>query len=102
MPPHPTFYARTDSLRSIGGFDSRFRIAADYDCMLRLLKRRGVRIAYVAEVLVRMRSGGASNRSIGAMIQKSTEDLRAIQRNDVGGLLTLACKNLRKLPQFWQ
>jgi glycosyltransferase len=102
MPPHPTFYVRTAKLRRLGGFDTRFRIAADYDCMLRYLRCPAARVIYVEEVLVRMRTGGASNGSLRAVLRKSAEDLQAIRRNQVGGLLTLGCKNLRKLPQLWR
>ena len=100
MPPHPTFYVRTELLRQMQGFDERYRLASDYECMLRILRRRDVKIAYVDSVLVGMRSGGASNRSPGAMLRKSVEDLRAIRAHRLGGLVTLACKNLRKIEQF--
>jgi glycosyltransferase len=102
MPPHPTFYARTEQLRRLGGFDTGYRIAADYDCMLRVLSRPGATAAYLDEVLVRMRTGGASNRSLSAVLRKSREDLRTLRRSGVGGLFTLGCKNLRKLPQLWR
>lgn len=100
MPPHPTFYVRRSLLTQVGDFDTRLRIAADYDFMLRCLRLPAFQLAYVPQVLVRMRMGGASNRSLQAMLRKSREDLKALRRNQVGGLLTLACKNLRKLPQF--
>ena len=101
MPPHPTFYVRRSALKSFGPFDLQFRIAADYDFMLRYLGRPGIRVAYVPEVLVHMRAGGASNRSMRAMMQKSREDLAALKKNRVGGVATLLCKNARKLPQFF-
>jgi glycosyltransferase len=100
MPPHPTFYVRRELMGEIGGFDAALEIAADYEFMLRCLTRRGVRVVYVPEVLVRMRAGGASNRSLGALWRKSREDLVAVRRHKVGGFGTLAWKNLRKLPQF--
>ena len=100
MPPHPTFYVRAAKLAEIGHFDDQLRIAADYDFVLRSLARPHARAAYVRDVLVRMRTGGASNRSIKAMLRKSQEDLGALKRNGVGGWPTLICKNLRKLPQF--
>ena len=102
MPPHPTFYARRQLLQSIGGFDIGLRIAADYDLMLRLLKTPGLRVAYVPEVLVRMRMGGASNRDLQGILRKSREDLVALRRTGVGGWGTLLMKNLRKLPQFFR
>lgn len=101
MPPHPTFYLRRSRLDAIGEFDTRLRIAADYDFMLRCLNQTGFTTTYVPKVLVRMRTGGASNRSIKALWNKSSEDLAALRKNRVGGIPTLLCKNLRKLPQFF-
>lgn len=100
MPPHPTLYIRKSRLAKLGDFDTSFRIAADYDFMLRLLGQPNVEVCYVPKVLVRMRTGGASNRSVKAMLRKSQEDLWALKRNGIGGWPTLICKNLRKLPQF--
>ena len=47
-----------------------------------------------------MRVGGESNRSLGRILRKSREDLDAIRHNDVGGIGTLAMKNLGKIGQF--
>lgn len=99
MPPHPTFYIRPAAMRG-EGFDTGLRIAADYDFMLRHLTQPGLRVAYVPHVLVRMRTGGASNRSLRAVLRKMDEDRRVMQRHGVGGWLTLAGKNLGKLPQL--
>ena len=49
MPPHPTFYVRKDSLQLIEGFNTGFRIAADYDFMLRYLSRPGIRATYLTD-----------------------------------------------------
>jgi glycosyltransferase len=100
MPPHPTFYLRRTRLADLGFFNDSLRIAADYDFMLRCLSRPQAQAAYVPDVLVKMRVGGASNRSLKAMVRKSSEDLQVLRDNKVGGVLTLLCKNLRKLPQF--
>jgi glycosyltransferase len=99
MPPHPTFYVRRAQFLSLGGFDASLKIAADYEFMLRYLARPGIRANHVAEVLVRMRLGGASNQ-IKGLARKSREDLLALRRNGIGGFAALLCKNLRKLPQF--
>jgi glycosyltransferase len=100
MPPHPTLYVRRRIMQEVGPFDADLRVAADYEFILRLLKRPGLRIAYVPRVLVHMRVGGASNKSVPAMLTKSREDLGALRRHRVGGIATLIFKNLRKLPQF--
>lgn len=101
MPPHPTVFARARVFAEHGLYDTSYRIAADYEAMLRYFGRAGLRAAYIPEVLVRMRTGGASNRSLRHIMLKSREDLRALRSNGVGGLGTLAAKNLSKIPQFF-
>lgn len=102
MPPHPTLYLRRSVIQKWGAFDTSFRIAADYDAMLRYLGRGRIRLAYIPEVLVKMRVGGESNRSFSRILRKSWEDYAALRRNEVGGMGTLAWKNLSKLPQFFK
>lgn len=102
MPPHPTVYVRRSWYEQNGGFDTHYRIAADYDLLLRLLKSPGGRVVYLPEVLVRMRLGGVSNGSLRGVLRKSVEDYRALRANQVGGLGALAWKNLSKVPQFFQ
>lgn len=100
MPPHPSFFVRRRLLDTVGGFDASMRIAADYDFMVRCLIHPGVRVQYLARVLVKMRLGGVSNASLQSMLKKSAEDLTVMRRYRIGSWFTLAMKNLRKLPQF--
>lgn len=100
MPPHPTLYLRREVYERWGHYDTSFRIAADYDAMLRWMTAGQVNLFYLPQVLVKMRAGGASNRSLAQILLKSREDLRAIRGNGVGGVPTLACKNLRKVGQL--
>jgi len=102
MPPHPTFYVRRAVYERLGGFDTQYLIAADYDLILRFLAVGKIHAFYIPEVLVRMRLGGISNRSLRVMLHKSYEDLCVLRRNHVGGFLALLRKNLSKLPQFWR
>jgi glycosyltransferase len=100
MPPHPTFYVRRQLLEKVGGFDVRLRIASDYDFMLRCLLCAETHVAYVHRVLVKMRSGGVSNRSVRNIARKSKEDLEVIRRYPLWSVITLGFKNLRKIIQF--
>lgn len=102
MPPHPTFYVRRAVYDRLGVFDTRYRIAADYDTVLRFLAFGKIKVAYIPEVLVRMRAGGISNRSLKTIVRKSLEDIDVLRRNKVGGFWTLVSKNLRKISQFWR
>ena len=67
---------------------------------MRFLGRGGVKPHYLPQVLVRMRLGGVSNRSLASLILKSQEDLLAMRRNGIGGFGALLRKNFVKLPQF--
>jgi glycosyltransferase len=100
MPPHPTLYVRRSVYSRVGGFDETYRIAGDYDHILRIFSRQTVNPVYLPSVLVKMRVGGASNSSLRNILRKSMEDYRALRRNNIGGVVTLALKNLRKIRQF--
>lgn len=101
MPAHPTLYLRREVYERFGMFDLNFRIAADYDFILRVFKS-GINTVYIPEVLYKMRLGGASNRSLKNIVRKSREDYRAIKANRVGGLGTLFIKNFSKIGQFFK
>ncbi len=99
MPPHPALYVRRDRFLALGGFTEGMRIAADYDFILRLFTQPGD-FRYVPTTIVNMRTGGASNRSLRAVIRKSYEDMLAMRRAGIPVFPALAGKNLSKLPQF--
>ena len=100
MPPHPTLYVRREVYEQVGEYDSWFRISADYDMILRIFTA-GYKTRYIPQVLVAMETGGASNRDAKARLSKTQEDYFVLKKNHVGaGLLTVACKQLRKIRQF--
>ncbi|MFM7012897.1 MAG: glycosyltransferase family 2 protein, partial [Betaproteobacteria bacterium] len=83
MPPHPTLYLRREVFERWGAYDTSLRISADYEAMLRYLLAGGISLAYVPEVLVKMRVGGESNGSLSRILLKSREDLAAIRRHNL-------------------
>lgn len=100
MPPHPTFFVKKEFYDKYGKFDLDFKIAADYDFMLRMLGKYKITTSYLPKVIYKMRVGGASNKNFKSIIQKSIEDIKALKNNNIGGLYTLLMKNLSKIPQF--
>ena len=100
MPAHPTLYVRREWYQRIGGFDTRYRIAADYFSILQMFSQPDFRSVYLPRVMVKMRLGGESNRSLKNIIRKSREDLDALRRSGVGGIRALVWKNLSKMTQF--
>jgi len=94
-PPHPSFFVRRGVYAALGGFKSDLRIAADYEFMLRVLQAQGRTAAYLPEVLVKMRTGGASNRSVANIAKANYECYRAWRMNGYG-VLTAGAAVLRK------
>jgi glycosyltransferase len=101
MPPHPTFFVKRTCYQQFGLFNINYEIASDYELMLRFLGKYKISTCYLNKVLVKMRTGGTSNRSLKNIIRKSMEDLKAIRENNIGSYYTLILKNLRKLNQFF-
>lgn len=101
MPPHPSLFLKKEVYQTHGLFDLNFKIAADYDFILRLFMDRTLKFSYHNQVITKMRVGGASNQSFKNIVRKSKEDLRALKKNKLKyPYLILLRKNLSKLPQF--
>lgn len=62
MLPHPTFYVRRHVIDEVGLFDTRYKIGADYDFILRTMALHDFSKRYIAEVLVDFQVGGVSSR----------------------------------------
>lgn len=101
MPPHPGFFVRRGVYERFGGFDTRYRISADYDFMLRVLELGRCRERYLATPLVVMEQGGASTRSLRAIASANWECLKARTRNGMPAKPhLLITKPLSKLLQL--
>jgi glycosyltransferase len=101
MPPHPTFFVRRSVYEKYGGFNLDLGTAADYELMLRFLLRHKISTAYLPEILIRMRSGGASNATLAKRIKANAMDRKAWEVNGLKPLpWTLMMKPLRKLGQW--
>ncbi|MCE2771826.1 MAG: glycosyltransferase [Bacteroidetes bacterium] len=101
MPPHPSFFLKRSCYEQYGLYTDKLVSAADYELMLRMLHKHRVSVAYLPEVLVRMRVGGVSNKSVNNRIRANREDREAWRMNGLQpGLLTLIRKPLSKLKQF--
>lgn len=79
-PPHPTFFVRRAVYDRLGGFDTQFRIAADVELMIRFLEAHRIASAHLPEVLVRMRMGGETNRSVRNIIRQNQEIMAALRK----------------------
>ena len=101
MPPHPTLYLKKEVYEKHGQFDLSFKIAGDYDFILRIFLDRKLMIKYLPVVITKMRIGGVSNANLKTILTKSKEDYLAMKRNNLRlPFLVLLKKNLSKISQF--
>lgn len=76
-PPHPTFYVRRRVYEKLGGFDLRYRIAADVELMMRFLEKHKIRSIYLPKMMVKMRVGGLTNSNSATIYRQNAEILAA-------------------------
>ncbi len=101
MPPHPTFFVKRDIYLEYGSFNTRLRISADYEFMLRILFKGKASSTYLPETLVKMKLGGQSNASVKNRLRANKEDRLAWELNGLRPLaFTLWQKPMRKIGQF--
>ncbi|NEU08697.1 glycosyltransferase [Flavihumibacter sp. R14] len=102
MPAHPTFYARSDVYRKYGGYDLKFKSAADYELMLRFLYLKESNSLYLPRVFVKMRMGGVSNRSFYNRLLAANSDRKAMGKNGIRWpWIKMWFKPLRKICQYF-
>ncbi len=97
MPPHPTFYCRRSCYEKLGAAPYRidYRIAADFELLVRLLLTQNISWGYIAETTVKMRAGGISSGNSKARLLLNREVIRACKQN---GLYTNMLMLLLKVP----
>ena len=102
MPPHPTFFVRRSVYERYGYFNLEMGTAADYELMLRFLVKHGVSSEYLPEIIVKMRTGGASNVTLGSRLRANRMDRKAWEVNGLRPYpWTLLMKPLRKVGQWF-
>lgn len=102
-PPHPTFFVRREVYEHFGGFDLSYRIAADMELMMRFLEVHKIRARYIPDVLVKMRMGGTTNRSLSNIVKQNKEILRALKTHGLrsSALRLIASKLVSRGRQFF-
>jgi glycosyltransferase len=102
FPPHPTFYARKDAYKLVGEYRTELSLAADFDMMTRFIVVHEMRVSYIPEVLVRMRYGGASTRSVFSILRSLRECRRSLRLNKVWAPWFLPGTLLFRLMQLFR
>jgi glycosyltransferase involved in cell wall biosynthesis len=101
MPPHPTFFVRKALYEKHGLFNLEMKTAADYELMLRMIHKGKAKLAYLPAILVKMRTGGASNQSMASRLRANADDKKAWEINGMKPYwFTLYLKPIRKITQY--
>jgi glycosyltransferase len=83
MPAHPTFYCRRNVYEKLGLYDDSFKIAGDFELMLRFLEKHNIRSKYIPKTLVNMKVGGTSNNGLKSKLDILNEEFRAFDQNEI-------------------
>lgn len=89
QPAHPSFYCRKYIYEKHGAFDLNFKIAADFENLLRLIYIHRINTRYLPLDCVTMRTGGASTSGLSSHRQILADHLRAYRKNGVNSNLFL-------------
>ena len=81
--PHPGFYCYRETLLDVGGFNDKYKIAADYDLMLRACLSVSKSEIHVetSDILVNMFIGGASNSNFSNIWRGNKEIRQSLREN---------------------
>jgi glycosyltransferase involved in cell wall biosynthesis len=102
MPAHPTLFLRQSVYSKHGLFDLNFKIAADYDYILRIFKDQALHFNYITEVITVMRMGGNSSKNLRNILKKKQEDYLILKKNQIAHpMVTLLLKNFSKISQLF-
>lgn len=99
-PPITALFVRRSWLRRIGGFARDMPLAADYDASLRLFSQPFFKSAYLPEPLVRKRLHPWRPDAVGRSVRRPLEEWKALRQAKLGGLATVAWKNIAKVSLY--
>ena len=97
MPAHPTFYCRKKTYEKYGLYNDSFKIAGDFELMLRFFEKHNIKSKYIPKRLIKMKLG-LSNNSFKSKLDILKEEFKAFKINDISinNLITFITK-LKKL-----
>jgi glycosyltransferase involved in cell wall biosynthesis len=101
-PPHPTFFVRSSVYKRFGNFNLNYKFASDVELMMRLMEVCKIRIKYVPEVWVLMRTGGKSNKNIKNILIQNQEVLHALRAHQfqINSIIFYIKKIILRSKQF--
>ena len=102
MPAHPTLFLRKKVYESFGLFDASFKIAGDFEFIIRIFKDKLLNAKYLPLRMVKMQMGGVSTGGLKNTIALLKENKRACSQNGITtNYFWLASRYPRKLLEYF-
>lgn len=83
MPAHPSFYVKKECYEKAGVYRTDFKIASDFDMVLRIFSLPNTSFTYVEEEIVKMRLGGISTSGFISNYILNKEILESCKKNGI-------------------
>jgi len=83
MPAHPSFFAKKSLFDGLGYYKTDYRIASDYELLIRFLFVNRINWKYLPLTTTKMRLGGASTQGIKSILILNKEIARACNENGI-------------------
>jgi glycosyltransferase involved in cell wall biosynthesis len=101
MPAHPSFYMKRECYEKYGLYSLDYKIASDYDLLIRYLHREKIKYKYINKDFVTMRTGGVSTENFNSIVTLNKEIVRACKKYGIyTNLFILSFKYLYKLLEL--
>lgn len=81
MPPHPSFFIKRQFFEAFGYYKTDYKIAADYELLIRYLLVHKLRYVYLPLITTKMLTGGASTKNLNSILTLNREIARACKEN---------------------
>jgi len=83
MPPHPSFYCKKDCFNKFGYYNTDFKIAGDFELLLRFLYLNKINYKIIQLTMVNMKLGGLSTGGFKSLIKINNEIIKAYKINNL-------------------
>ena len=101
VPPHPALFVKSKVYNESGLFDLQYKLAADYELMLRMFKKHKFNSKYLNRLIIKMRLGGATNQSFSNIVNQNKEILKSWKNNGLNApFYLMPLRIFKRLSQF--
>jgi glycosyltransferase involved in cell wall biosynthesis len=98
MPAHPSFYMKRECYEKYGLYALDYKIASDYDLLIRYLYKEKINYKYLKKDFVTMRTGGVSTENFNSRVTLNREIVKACKKYGIKtNMFLLSLKYLYKV-----